>query len=323
MTVSQRRFVLSLLVVAVAGLPLLGQEADLTWKFTKDKAFYETMTTTTRQTMKVQGNDVVQDQSQTFYFSWVPKEVDEKANKVVLTQQITGLKMNITIGGSKITYDSTSKENPTGTTNPLNKFFDTLKGATFTVTLDTKNMKVTDIAGHDEFVKKLSDANPQMKPLLEKILSKKALQDMAEPLFAALPGGKTAKGKDWSRDTSLDMGPIGSYTTKYGYKYEGPDKDKNEKIAVTTKLEYKAPTGQDGGNLPFKIKTADLKSKNAKGSVLFDVKKGRLEKSEQSLELEGNLDIEISGMSTKVELKQKQETTVTTSDQPQVKKSTP
>jgi len=59
MTVSQRRFVLSLLVVAVAGLPLLGQEADLTWKFTKDKAFYETMTTTTRQTMKVQGNDVV------------------------------------------------------------------------------------------------------------------------------------------------------------------------------------------------------------------------------------------------------------------------
>jgi len=31
MTVSQRRFVLSVLVLAVAGLPLFSQEADLTW----------------------------------------------------------------------------------------------------------------------------------------------------------------------------------------------------------------------------------------------------------------------------------------------------
>jgi len=244
----------------------------------------------------------------------VPKEVDEKANKVVLTQQITGLKMNITIGGSKITYDSTSKENPTGTTNPLNKFFDTLKGATFTVTLDTKNMKVTDIAGHDEFVKKLSDANPQMKPLLEKILSKKALQDMAEPLFAALPGGKTAKGKDWSRDTNLDMGPIGSYTTKYGYKYEGPDKDKNEKIAVTTKLEYKAPTGQDGGNLPFKIKSADLKGQDGTGEVIFDPKTGMVKSSKTTQKLAGNIDIEISSQSTSVNLNQEQTTEISIGD---------
>jgi hypothetical protein len=54
---------------------------------------------------------------------------------------------------------------------------------------------------------------------------------------------------------------------------------------------------------------------------LFDVKKGRLEKSTQSLELEGDLNIEIGGMATKVELKQKQETSVSTSDEPHIKKT--
>ena len=106
------------------------------------------------------------------------------------------------------------------------------------------------------FVKKLSEANPQMKPLLERILSKKALQDMSEPIFAALPGGKKTKGNEWTRDTSLDMGPIGSYTTKYTYTYGEPDKDKNEKITVKTDLKYKAPADDKAANLPFRIKSA-------------------------------------------------------------------
>ena len=74
--------------------------------------------------------------------------------------------------------------------------------------------------------------------------------------------------------------------------------------------------------LPFKIKESNLKSKNGKGTVYFDVKKGRLEKSEQKIELEGKMTIEIAGMTTEVTLNQTQETNINTSDKPQITKPT-
>src|SRR3712207_900953 len=47
-------------------------KVTLRWKFDKDKTFYQTMRTETKQTMKVMNNDVNQVQKQTFYFSWTP-----------------------------------------------------------------------------------------------------------------------------------------------------------------------------------------------------------------------------------------------------------
>src|SRR3954447_24788452 len=184
-TVIQRRIVLSLLFFAVALLPARAQEADLTWKFKKDADFYQEMKTETDQDMKVSGStDVKQKQSQTFYFSWTVTDIDDKKKEVTLKQKIIGLKMAIEIGGSKIQYDSTDTQAASGTSNPLNKFFDALKDAEFKITLDTtpEKMQVKTITGHTEFVTKLGAANQQMKPLLEKILSEKALKDMAEPM---------------------------------------------------------------------------------------------------------------------------------------------
>jgi len=328
MTVLQRRFVLSLLAVAVVGLNLSSQqpagdksaEGELAWKFKKDTAFYQTMTTKTEQSMKVQGTDVVQNQTQTFYFEWKPVEI--KGDEVILEQKITGLKMTIDIGGSKISYDSTQPQDPAASTNPLNKFFASLSDSktVFKVTYNTKSQKVTKITGHEDFVKKLSDANPQMKPLLERILSEKALQDMAEPLFAALPGGKKTKGNDWTRETSLDMGPIGSYMTKYTYTYDGPDKDKNEKINVKTDLKYKAPDEKNAGNLPFKIKSATLEGKDGSGTILYDPKAGFIKSYNTSQRLVGKIDIEIGQQTTTVDLDQKQSTDITTSDKDPNKK---
>jgi len=297
-----------------------GDKVEIKWKFDKDKPVYEEMTTKTSQEMKVMGMDVKQTQDQTFNFSLAFKE-DEKDKNTVVTQKIEGVKLKIEVAGNPITFDSA---NPTTGNAALNDFFKALVGSEFKLTLD-KDMKVTKVEGRDEFLKKLTQANQQMDTLLKRILSEEALKQMADPTFGILPKqGAVAKGDTWKRESELSLGPIGSYKSIFTYTYEGQDEKNKDlaKIKVDTNLTYVAPTGTEEG-LPFRIKTADLKSKNAKGSVLFDVKKGRLEKSEQSLELEGNLDIEISGMSTKVELKQKQDTTVTTSDQPQIKKTTP
>ncbi len=290
-----------------------GGKVTLEWKFEKNKTFYQTMTTSTEQTMKVMNNDVTQKQKQTFYFSWTPQK--EEGGKVTLEQKILGVKMDIDIGGSPIKYDSTSAA-VNNASNPLNGFFKALVGSSFTVTLDKKTLKITDIKGREEFVKKLVSANMQMKPLLEKILSEDALREMAEPTFAVVPSEVVEKGKTWTKETTLDMGPIGKYKNEYTYKYDGADdKTKLDKIDVDTKLTYSPPDKADGvGGLPFRIKSADLKSKNAKGTVWFNRDKGRVDKTNMSVELDGTLDIEIGGQQTKVDLKQTQTTEVDTSD---------
>ncbi|MFO0845372.1 MAG: DUF6263 family protein [Gemmataceae bacterium] len=288
-----------------------GDKVTLKWKFDKDKTFFQKMVTKTVQTMKVMNNDVNQTQNQTFYFSFKPTKVEN--DKVTIEQKIIGVAMDIEIGGSKINYDSTKD---TTANNPLGDFFKALVDSTFTIELDTKTLTVTKVEGRDAFIQKLVAANPQMKPLLEVILSNDALKEMAEPTFAVVPAkADAAKGEKWKRTTKLDMGPIGKYENEYNYTLESADKDA-AKIKVDTVLNYKEPGDVAGqGGLPFKIKSAKLKSSNPVGEITFSPSKGRLEKSNTKLELKGELSIEIGGQATKVDLSQTQESTIETSDQ--------
>src|SRR5205823_4488229 len=145
--------------------------ALLRWKFEKDRTFYQTMTTDTEQQMKVIGNDVNQKQKQTFIFRWTP--LKQEADKSwVIKQRIEGVMMDIDIGGNRSSYDSTK---PEAVGNPLADFFKALVGSEFTLTIST-DTKVTKIEGREEFIKKLVTANPQMRPLLEQILSEDALK---------------------------------------------------------------------------------------------------------------------------------------------------
>ena len=289
-----------------------GDKVSIKWKFEKDKTFYQKMKTTTVQTMQVMKNDVNQTQNQTFYFSFKPTVVS--ADKITIEQTIIGVAMDIEIGGSKISYDSTKDQTAN---NPLGEFFKALLNSKFTIEIDPKEYKVLKVDGRDAFIGKLVAANPQMKPLLETILSPEALKEMAEPTFAVVPAKDVAKGEKWSRSSKLDMGPIGKYENTYNYTYEGPDPaDKAiQTIKVDTVLAYKEPGDVAGaGGLPFKIKSAKLKSSNPVGTIRFNTTKGRLEKSSTTLALDGTLSIEIGGQLTEVKLSQKQESSIETMD---------
>jgi hypothetical protein len=293
-----------------------GDKIELKWKFEKDKPFYQEMRTQTNQDMKVMGMEVKQNQDQTFYFSWQFKEEDKDKNTVV-TQKIEGVKLTINVAGNPITFDSTAQ---TTGNSPLAEFFRALVGSDFVLTLDRDN-RVIRIEGRDAFLRKLTTANAQMEPLLKSILTEEALKQMADPTFGVTPPNAVAKGDTWKRESKLNLGPIGSYKGTYTYKYEGQDEKNKDlaKISVDTVLTYEPPAADGAASLPFRIKEAKLNSKNGKGTVFFDVRKGRLDHSEQKIELDGKLKIEIAGTETEVTLNQSQDTTITTSDTPQVK----
>src|SRR5262245_54440275 len=117
-------FVVVASLLCVAGSRLLvhaGDDMGLEWKAfdKKSGAFYQVLTTNTSQVMKVMQMDVKQEQKQTFYIKWEPADLDGKGNWVV-TQKIIGVKMDIDIGGNKISYDSTDDKAPK---NPMSDFF--------------------------------------------------------------------------------------------------------------------------------------------------------------------------------------------------------
>jgi Family of unknown function (DUF6263) len=324
---SQRRLAALLAVVAAAVVAAPGFAEDkvaLRWKFEDGKSFYQKMNTKTKQSMNVLNNNVKQDQEQTFYFEWKTVLKDKDKHIWEITQTIQGVEMNIDLGGTKIVYNSTKADTPQN--NALADFFKALVGSKFTLTVEVPDngpVKITKIDGRDDFLKKLVQTNQQMKPLLEQILSEKALMEMAAPTFNALPDADKAPKDKWDASSTLDMGPIGKYNNKFNYTYEGKnsdakeDKDKKlDKISVTTELTYTPPdTNVAAGGLPFKIKSADLKSKDAKGEILVDTDKGRPVKTTMHLALSGKLSIEIGGQTTEVTLDQTQDTTVDTSDE--------
>jgi hypothetical protein len=269
------------------------------------KDYYQTLKTETTQKMKVMGMEVTQEQKQTFFIKWTPKP--KKDGNWVVTQKIVGVIMKIDIGGNTISYDSTAGVQPQ---NPMTDFFKTLLDLELTFTID-KDMNVKKIDGNDEFIKKLSKTNPQMEPLLKSILSEDALKKMTEPTLFAFPPDESKTS--WPRSSTLTLGPIGSYKSDYSFTKAGKDKESGkEKVEIKQSMVYSKPT--EKGKLPFVIDDGELSGKDGSGYALFNPAKGRFDKYVMKMKLEGNLQIDIGGMKTKVELSQDQDATVETSD---------
>ncbi|MBX9678315.1 MAG: hypothetical protein K2X38_06090 [Gemmataceae bacterium] len=266
----------------------------------KSGPFYQTVKTSTTQVMKVQGQEVKQVQDQTFTLGWTPKA--KSGEDYVVVQKILAVKMDIDIAGNKVSYDSTATNQPR---NPMTEFFQALVGSELTLTID-KELNVKKIEGADKLVEKLSQGNKQLEPLLKSILSDDALKQMAVPSWGAYP---IAGKKNWERTSDLKLPGIGTYKTTYNYTQES-----DEKVKIDAKLTYSAP-GADRGALPFTIKDgSSLTTKNATGAATLDKAKGRITDSKMTMELEGNLKIDVAGMETDVNLSQTQVTEVKASD---------
>jgi hypothetical protein len=317
-----RGCVVSILCLLVANVARANTPFDdllgLKWCFQRDRPFYQEITTDTQQQMTVAGQNIAQNQKQTYYYSWKLLKHDARAGHWIVKHKIEGMKLEIDIGGNKIVYDSTRKEEEEDEENPLGAFVAALVGAEFTITLDAR-LHVAKIDGAKELSEKVGKANPQAAPLLKQILNDATLRNMVEQALPAIPVQPSAKEREWTRESVLDMGPIGRYRLKNVYSLAGRDA-KYEKIRVVPSLTYEAPRGDDAGGLPFKIKNADLKSDGGEGIIYFDFKEGRIDRSETTTKLKGKITLDIGGQESEVELDQTQKITVKTTDTNPLKK---
>jgi RNA polymerase sigma factor (sigma-70 family) len=272
--------------------------------FHQGRPFYQEVTTATRQSMKVMGSDVTQDQRQTFTFRWTPEE-QRPDGTWVLTQRVEGLRMDLDVGGSKISYDSTRG----GTaSSALGNLYKALVGAEFRVTLDRK-YRVLTVAGRDEFLDKASRASPALGPLRSQLFSAEDLRRVAQVAFPALPAERVEPGDSWARKSRVDLGNLGSYEATSTYTYEGRE-GSLDRISVECTLKFRGPAT----DLPFRVKEADLDHASGTGTILFDRARGRVVRQELNLKLGGRLTYTSGGQDVGVVLVQTQKITVRTTD---------
>jgi hypothetical protein len=303
----------ALIALSALAAPAPDELPGYRWRFEQDRPFYVEVTTQTRQTMKVQGNDVCQEQKQTFYYCYTP--LRRQGGGWVIRQTVEGVKMEIDVGGNKIAYDSTQL----AANNPLADFFKALVGWETLLTLGP-DMKVSRVEGVEELRKKLAAANPQMGALLGQVLNEDTAREMSGDLFAVLPGRDVVRGDGWARHSRLDMGPIGRYAVTHEYTHGGNDGPLTRFQIANVVFRYEPPAADKAGGLPFLVKNANLKGKGATGRVLFDTVKGRVDRSEVTLEIQGGMTLTVGGQDTEVELQQVQKTTLRTSDASPIKK---
>jgi hypothetical protein len=288
------------------------QKFDL--KFELGKSLFQKRTTTVKQQIKVMGQDLAQTQTSTFYSKLTP--LRKVGDSWVIEYEIEGIQMSIDISGNKIDYDSTKPEDGSASSNPgLMGFLTTMIGAKLTVTLD-KYLKVEKVEGVQEFIKKISSANSQnrMDEVMKAIMTDDAVKQMVDPTLGMLPETPKHIGETWSSSSTLNLGPIGSYSVTYNFRYVGIEKQHN-KIEVDSKLEYKAPKEMDSTGLLFRIKEGNLTSEpTEKGIVLYNPRLGIIESADITLKIKGVLTVTIGMTDTKVELQQTQNSICKCSD---------
>ncbi len=282
----------------------------LAWRFEKGKPFFQEMTTSTKQKMKVQNQDINQWQTQTFVFRWTPLEQDAAGNWVCRIK-IDSIKMVIEIGQNKITFDSTRLN----AGHPLADFFQTLPGLEYEVKI-TPDYKVSLLGGLKDFQDRLAKFSPQLKEIADQLVGSQGLAESARALFRGLPRRVIHPDESWTETDRLDMGIIGDVVSHYRYTYSGREGalDRIKGVGMMT-LE---PPGPDrkGTPLPFQIRQGNLDSTEAIGSLWFDRQRGRLDRSEHSVKIQGRLIVVIGGLETQVELSQNQKTIIRVTDRP-------
>ena len=282
------------LLVAAFGLVLLASSAQaqvpLKWKFNEGEKFFAEEKSNVKQTTTVQGMVTDKHEIQTTICSFEIQKVT--AEQVVLVQTIEDFKVQLLKGNA-----------PPGDDDVIRK----LKGSRFTITLN-KAGQITDFQGYDDLVAKLAGGNQEVARIFRSMLPKESLQKIAENTFIWTPPGLVDKGDNWRRETSLNLGPIGSMKARHKYTYMGRENGLDI-IHTLSDLSYSPAKVGGDANLPFKIVRGTMKADVAKGSIQFDPKLGRPTLQSNEVVLRGTLTVEAMGMEVDVDMLMEQKTT--------------
>lgn len=283
-------------VLAVA-LPLQAQ-TQLRYQFKAGEKLNYVLEQKMDMTMSVMGQEIVMKINQTMDFSWHIQSVDAQG-KAKIDQVFDRVRFTMDAPQGKVEYDSNnSKELDDPVGKILQPLFSGLVGNKFTMSMDRRG-EVSDVTIPEKFkeaIKNIPNGGAGMD-----LFSEEGIKRLTSQTGVVFVEERVSKGKNWSRKTDMKLGMIGKIVTDNSYTFEG-EAEKNgkklEKIAIKTKLEVEPA---DNATVTMKIKEQD-----AKGTILFDNKTGRIVETTFSQDVSQ----EVGAMGTAMEQKIKQNLTL-------------
>lgn len=249
---------------------------SLAWQL--KEPFTQQITTKTEGTLKAEGQpEVKHDLTISVMVSWTP--VDATKSPVELKEKIEALSVKGKIGDEEISYDSAAAADKKG---PLDEFLGPLVGASLTVAVDPKTMKVVEV----------KDGPDPAKVAAARFLTADLLKDLAQATFLG-SDQPVKKGTALpAQEATLGLGKLGSYVAKTTYTCEAADA-KQVRFKAAGDATFKPADGSEVKAIaPVKIE----------GSYDFDVEKGRVARMERKVEAAGTVELVADGKPVKVEV---------------------
>ena len=140
--------------------------------------------------------------------------------------------------------------------------------------------------------------------LVSSVMDEGGWKELAQLSFF-VPDEQASGNQVMKRQMTHDFGPLGSWSGETSLVRKATQKG-IQRIDYSHKLTYKPPDKAGGGDLPFAIKTANLKPEVAGGSIAFDTKLRRVVAAEDRFLVKGEVSAEVAGQAATVQLQEEQ-----------------
>lgn len=270
------RSVSAILVLSIATTSFAQEE--LVWKFRANEKLNYQVTQQMETVSNFGGNETRQTLGQAMNMSWNILSA-AASGEAVINQVVERIRMEMEGGpGSKISYDSSSKEksdNPT--VNAMGAVFQKIVGQDFKITM-SPNGKVTDVTIPPELI----DAVQNSAAGASQTLDKKTLTEMMKQSAVTLPDQPVNVGDTWKSQQTVPL-PFGEMKISSTMTFIKKDENGDAIIDVVPQINVvPAP------NAPVKV---SLSNSSGRGRVTFDIANGRVLKSELVLSMKMDMEV--------------------------------
>jgi hypothetical protein len=289
------------LILAGQATPALSQ-VKLQWKLKEGESFFVEEKTHTLQKNKIRGSLHVQELDQTKVSRFKVLKVASDGS-LVLQQQIESIKAVPQGTGAEASVSALKL----------------LEGVKLRIAMDARQ-RVTEVRGYRDLVETLTKKDPDNARVLRAVLTEDSLHRAAAVLLDVVPDKAVARGQSWKIKSLVPFGPLGILHYVDTFTFQGADEDDKDvvRVDITSAATYSTPPAV--GGLPLKVISGDVKVKESKGHLLFNVKTGRLLRRETELKLHLPLTVAVADQQLEMDVQQEQTYTARVLDHNPLKK---
>ncbi|MCA8919188.1 MAG: hypothetical protein KDB32_08920 [Planctomycetes bacterium] len=290
---------LALLLLTTLSLTVVAQESDdrktdsvpkghdLTPKYTKGQKSRYRQTQTTDSTSEVMGQKSKSLSVLTYEFEQECTDIADDGTPS-LKAKYTRVAIDDTTDGEKTADYDSAEGDKLDELEDGDKLKALLNGLELSFTI-TKERKVADLKGFDEYKKRVKEQVSEMHAaMLESMNGDATMRDSMEASLRALPTEPVAVGDEWTNEWSTAMPTMGVFTYKVTYKFESVEEKSGHKCAkLKASGEVEFTSEEDAA---FEVSISDVEMN---GTMFLDLDSRETVFSEMVMKMTMELDMGI------------------------------